>query len=159
MPSAREILEDVALAHNVKRSRRTIRFRYAPEALSTRMYRTTAEMIEGWTKNLALLFPRPISLALWRMLDLVLFFGLPALALGIFWLVTWQRGASCCSGPERSGASTRVSLAPTFPRSMSLSLSSVSLSSSIFWFAASFTTASKSRSHGRDELRYNYLAV
>ena len=87
----KDILEDVALAHNIKRSDRLIRFRYAPEALSTRMYRTTSEMIEGWTKNLALLFPKPVALALWRMLDLLLFFGLPALALGLYWLQPWQR--------------------------------------------------------------------
>jgi glycosyltransferase involved in cell wall biosynthesis len=85
------ILEDVALAHNIKRGPRIIRFRYAPEALSTQMYRTTSEMIEGWTKNLALLFPKPIALALWRILDLLLFFALPALALGINWLLPWQR--------------------------------------------------------------------
>jgi glycosyltransferase involved in cell wall biosynthesis len=86
------VLEDVALAHNIKRGPRVIRFRYAPEALSTRMYRTTAEMVEGWTKNLALLFPRPLYLAGWRLLDILLFFGLPALALGLPWLVGWQRG-------------------------------------------------------------------
>jgi glycosyltransferase involved in cell wall biosynthesis len=85
------ILEDVALAHNIKRGSRIIRFRYAPEAVSAQMYRTTAEMIEGWTKNLALLFPKPIALALWRILDLLLFLGLPALAFGIFWLLPWQR--------------------------------------------------------------------
>lgn len=88
-----DVLEDVALARNFKNSRRTIRFRYAPEALSTRMYRTTSAMIEGWTKNLALLFPRPIYLAAWRVLDLALFFGLPALAFGMSWLVAWQRVA------------------------------------------------------------------
>lgn len=88
-----DVLEDVALARNVKNSRRTIRFRYAPEALSTRMYRTTSAMIEGWTKNLALLFPRPIYLGVWRVLDLALYFGLPALAFGIPWLVGWQRVA------------------------------------------------------------------
>ena len=87
----KDILEDVALAHNIKRGRRIIRFRYAPDALSTRMYRTTSEMIEGWTKNLALLFPKPVALALWRILDLLLFFGLPALALGLYWLQPWQR--------------------------------------------------------------------
>jgi hypothetical protein len=54
----REILEDVALARNIKRAKYGIRFRYAPDALATRMYRTLPEMIEGWTKNLALLFPR-----------------------------------------------------------------------------------------------------
>jgi glycosyltransferase involved in cell wall biosynthesis len=75
------ILEDVALARNIKRNGRNIRFRYAPDALSAFMYRSTHEMIEGWTKNLALLMPRPIALALWRILDLLLFFGLPILAL------------------------------------------------------------------------------
>jgi glycosyltransferase involved in cell wall biosynthesis len=87
----RAVLEDVALARNIKRGPRVIRFRYAPEALSTRMYRTTSEMIEGWTKNLALLLPKPILLALWRTLDLLLFFGLPALAIGLYWLQPWQR--------------------------------------------------------------------
>src|SRR6185312_2899861 len=38
------VLEDVALARNIKDDGRTIRFRYAPDALVTRMYRTTAEM-------------------------------------------------------------------------------------------------------------------
>jgi glycosyltransferase involved in cell wall biosynthesis len=85
------VLEDVALARNIKRGPRVIRFRYAPDALSTHMYRTTSEMIEGWTKNLALLLPKPISLALWRVLDVLLFFSLPALALVLYWLVPWQR--------------------------------------------------------------------
>jgi glycosyltransferase involved in cell wall biosynthesis len=87
----KDILEDVALAHNIKRGPRIIRFRYAPEALSTQMYQTTSEMIEGWTKNLARLFPKPITLALWRILDVLLFFGLPAVAFGIYWLLPWQR--------------------------------------------------------------------
>jgi cellulose synthase/poly-beta-1,6-N-acetylglucosamine synthase-like glycosyltransferase len=86
------VLEDVALARNIKDDGRTIRFRYAPDALVTRMYRTTAEMMEGWSKNLALLFPRPIYLALWRVLDVLLFFGLPVLALGMDSLQPWQRG-------------------------------------------------------------------
>ena len=85
------VLEDVALAENLKRAQRVIRFRYAPEALSTRMYRTTPEMIEGWTKNLALLFPKPVALALWRVLDILLFFGLPVIALSLYWLAPWQR--------------------------------------------------------------------
>jgi glycosyltransferase involved in cell wall biosynthesis len=89
--TGKDILEDVALAHNSKRAGHLIRFRYAPEALSTRMYETTSEMIEGWTKNLALLFPKPVALALWRILDLLLFFGLPALALSLYWLQPWQR--------------------------------------------------------------------
>jgi glycosyltransferase involved in cell wall biosynthesis len=86
------VLEDVALARNIKSGGNKIRFRYAPDALSTRMYRSIAEMIEGWTKNLALLFPRPIYLAAWRVLDVLLFFGLPGLAVGMYWLQPWQRG-------------------------------------------------------------------
>jgi glycosyltransferase involved in cell wall biosynthesis len=87
-----EVLEDVALANRIKRSTSKIRFRYAPDALSTRMYRTLPEMIEGWTKNLALLFPRPVNLALWRILDVGLYFGIPWLALTMPYLQTWQRG-------------------------------------------------------------------
>ncbi len=87
------VLEDVALARLMKRAQRTIRFRYAPEAISTRMYRSVPEMVEGWTKNLALLMPSPIALALWRILDVLLFFGLPALALALPQLAGWQRGA------------------------------------------------------------------
>jgi len=89
----RAIVEDVALARNIKRAKLGIRLRYAPEALSARMYRTLGEMIEGWTKNLALLFPRPVLLALWRVLDVLLYFGLPALALSLPLLVAWQRAA------------------------------------------------------------------
>jgi hypothetical protein len=50
-------------------------------------------MIEGWTKNLALLFPRPLYLAAWRALDFCLLLGLPFLAIRLPWLVNWQRGA------------------------------------------------------------------
>src|ERR1700732_4596895 len=60
---AGDILEDVALAGTVKRSGRKIRFRYAPDAVRTRMYRNYGQLRDGWTKNLALLFPRPGRLA------------------------------------------------------------------------------------------------
>jgi glycosyltransferase involved in cell wall biosynthesis len=64
------ILEDVALARAVKSSGRKIRFRYASDAVRTRMYRNYAQLRDGWTKNLALLFPSPgwlavKTLALW----------------------------------------------------------------------------------------------
>jgi glycosyltransferase involved in cell wall biosynthesis len=86
-----EILEDVALARNLKRSQRRLRFRYAPEMVAARMYRDTASLIEGWSKNLVLLFPAPVALIFWRIVDLLLFFGLPALALGLPFLAMWQR--------------------------------------------------------------------
>lgn len=71
---ASEILEDVALARVVKASGRKIRFRYAADAVRTRMYRSFQQLREGWTKNLAILFPRPGRLAVKTM-------GLWALAL------------------------------------------------------------------------------
>jgi glycosyltransferase involved in cell wall biosynthesis len=74
------VLEDVELAFIAKRRKVGLRFRYAADALSTRMYRTTGAMIEGWTKNLALLFNNCLILAAWRMLDIVLLIGLPLLA-------------------------------------------------------------------------------
>ena len=74
---AGDILEDVALARAVKRSGRKIGFRYAPDAVRTRMYRNYRQLRDGWTKNLALLFPRPGWLAvkmlgLWGILLLTL---------------------------------------------------------------------------------------
>jgi glycosyltransferase involved in cell wall biosynthesis len=56
---AGDILEDVALARAVKSSGRRIRFRYAPNAVRTRMYRNYEQLRDGWTKNLVLLFPNP----------------------------------------------------------------------------------------------------
>ena len=78
------MLEDVELAFVAKRRKVGLRFRYAPDALSTRMYRTTAAMIEGWTKNLALLFNNTLATALWKALDIVLLVGLPWLAIHLW---------------------------------------------------------------------------
>ena len=75
-----KVLEDVELAFTAKRRKLGLRFRYAEDAVSTRMYRSTAAMIEGWTKNLALLFENVLTLAVWRALDFFLLFGLPVLA-------------------------------------------------------------------------------
>jgi glycosyltransferase involved in cell wall biosynthesis len=90
---AGDVLEDVALAKRLKRAERGLRFRYAPEAVAARMYRSFGEMVEGWTKNLALLLPSPLALAAWRTLDLLLFVGIPVLAFSIPHLIAWQRGA------------------------------------------------------------------
>jgi glycosyltransferase involved in cell wall biosynthesis len=69
---ADNLLEDVALARLVKRSGCKIFFRYGGDAVRTRMYPSFAQMKEGWTKNLALLFPRPRALALLRSAEFVL---------------------------------------------------------------------------------------
>lgn len=81
---ADKVLEDVELAYLAKRRRVGLRFRYADDAVATRMYRTTAAMMEGWTKNLALLFDNTLALSAWRILDLLLLFGLPFLAVALW---------------------------------------------------------------------------
>jgi glycosyltransferase involved in cell wall biosynthesis len=78
------VLEDVELAFLAKRRKVGLRFRYAGDAVSTRMYRSTAAMMEGWTKNLALLFNDSLMLAAWRLLDLVLLIVLPILAVELW---------------------------------------------------------------------------
>ena len=93
----RSVLEDVELAWNVKRyaSRdggRGMRFRYAPDAVATRMYAGVGDMVEGWTKNLALLFPHALQLAAWRVLDIALLL-LPLLLLVFPNWGNLQRGA------------------------------------------------------------------
>lgn len=57
------ILEDVALARRIKAAGYKLRFRYS-ESVRTRMYRNFTQLREGWTKNLALLFPNPSAIAL-----------------------------------------------------------------------------------------------
>jgi glycosyltransferase involved in cell wall biosynthesis len=59
-----EILEDVALARLFRNAGQRVYFRYGADAVRTRMYRNWAQLSEGWTKNLALLFPNPGRLAL-----------------------------------------------------------------------------------------------
>lgn len=78
---ATSILEDVALARAVKASGRKIRFRYAADAVRTRMYRNFSQLREGWTKNLALLFPNPGRLAL------------KTLLLWLLWATLWMVAA------------------------------------------------------------------
>jgi glycosyltransferase involved in cell wall biosynthesis len=82
------VLEDVELASLVKRRKLGLRFRYAPEAVAARMYRTFGAMVEGWTKNLALLFGNAPMLAGVRLLHLGVLVGIPALVWFFWWLRT-----------------------------------------------------------------------
>lgn len=66
---AHDLLEDVALARHVKQAGHRLLFRYAPDAVRTRMYRSFAQLCEGWTKNLVLLFPNPRRLILKRLAE------------------------------------------------------------------------------------------
>lgn len=78
----KSLLEDVELARAVKQSGRRIFFRYGGDAVRTRMYRSFSQLREGWTKNLAILFPSPGRLALWRFLEFAVLIA--SLALLIF---------------------------------------------------------------------------
>jgi len=60
---ATEILEDVALARLFRYAGLRVHFRYGGDAVRTRMYRNWPQLRDGWTKNLALLFPHPANLA------------------------------------------------------------------------------------------------
>ncbi len=94
---AGKVLEDVELALLFKRSGRKLRFRQGEGLVRTRMYRDFRSMVEGWTKNLALLFPRPRQLALIRATE---FLSIPlAFLLGTA-LTTWRRdlAAICFAG-------------------------------------------------------------
>jgi glycosyltransferase involved in cell wall biosynthesis len=83
---ATAILEDVELAKRVKRAGYRLQFRLA-DVVSARMYRSFPAMWEGWTKNLALLFPRPRRLALIRAGEFLI------LASGVYFFVdTWMYG-------------------------------------------------------------------
>jgi glycosyltransferase involved in cell wall biosynthesis len=79
------LLEDVALARAVKASGRKIFFRYGGDEVRTRMYRSFEQLREGWTKNLALLFPAPGRLALLRLIEFLLIAGgtVAAIAIGL----------------------------------------------------------------------------
>src|SRR3989475_3547979 len=81
---ASSLLEDVALALAVKRSGKRIFFRYGGDQVRTRMYRSFDQLREGWTKNLALLFPSPVRLALLRLTEFVLIVGSAAVAVAWF---------------------------------------------------------------------------
>jgi glycosyltransferase involved in cell wall biosynthesis len=78
---AGDLLEDVALARAVKRSGRKIFFRYGAGAVRARMYRSFPQLREGWTKNLALLFPAPARLAALRTIEFVLIVASFAIAI------------------------------------------------------------------------------
>lgn len=88
-----KVLEDVELAWKFKASKRRLRFRYGGDALSTRMYRSFGAMVEGWTKNLAILFPQPLALAGFRLIDFGLLMLLPVLMVVLpqqILLLWWQ---------------------------------------------------------------------
>ena len=90
---AGDLLEDVAMARMIKSSGRKILFRYGGDAVRTRMYRSWAQMKEGWTKNLALLFRHPVRralmlLAFWTFSWIAFVLGVAAIASG-YWRLAY----------------------------------------------------------------------
>jgi len=87
---ADQILEDVALAKKFRSEGKRVYFRYGRDAVRARMYRNWTQLREGWTKNLALLFPHPVARAVfltgwWVISWLTLPLIVPAVAL--FWRI------------------------------------------------------------------------
>jgi glycosyltransferase involved in cell wall biosynthesis len=87
---AQSLLEDVALARAVRDASLRIRFRYGGDAVRTRMYRGFREMCEGWTKNLILLFPNAVPLALLRLLEFLFVLVCLVIAIAIIQSGDWR---------------------------------------------------------------------
>jgi glycosyltransferase involved in cell wall biosynthesis len=77
-------IDDVELAQLVKRSGEAIRLRHAPDAVSTRSYRSLREILAVWKRKLMLLFPDALSRGLWKLFQALLLFGLPLLAVWLY---------------------------------------------------------------------------
>jgi glycosyltransferase involved in cell wall biosynthesis len=101
---ATEVLEDVALARLFRNKGKHVYFRYGGDAVRARMYRNWPQLREGWTKNLALLFPHPERLAvqslfLWLAAGSTLgvaVIGVASrhfawIAFALFWLLLYRR--------------------------------------------------------------------
>ncbi len=94
---AGDLLEDVALARRVKAAGHVLRFRMGKGMVRTRMYRGLRQMREGWTKNLALLFPDASSLACRRLAEFAALVALPP-ATASAWLCKSGPGSLCAPG-------------------------------------------------------------
>jgi glycosyltransferase involved in cell wall biosynthesis len=156
---AGSLLEDVDLASLLKRRKYPIRFRYAPDALTTRMYRGFGAMFQGWTKNLARLFPNPVMMAAWRALDLLLIVGLPVLlwhlflvplarfALALVWLrVLWRFYARVAkSNFSAVDCALSVIALPLFCMLLVTSFWQHTVRAQVTWKGRDYSTASSER--------------
>lgn len=85
-----EVVEDLALAQTLLRAGLRLQLMFGHSLISTRMYRSLGEMIEGWSKNLYLgarqsAGNRPLlrALAPWSLLLALLFWLVPVVTLAI----------------------------------------------------------------------------
>jgi chlorobactene glucosyltransferase len=123
-----EVVEDLALAQRVKRAGLALRIRAAEGDLATRMYRSLAQLVEGWSKNLVMgglqsvpAWLRPLTpplalltgVGLWLLPPAALVLSLVGvggagllawsalvctLSIVVWTLVTWQMGAPAAYG-------------------------------------------------------------
>ncbi len=89
---ATKILEDVELARLFKVSEHKIWFRRGVGLVRARMYRDFPSMVEGWTKNLALLFRRPLGLAALRAVEFSSILGLLVAAVVLLFMKNYPSG-------------------------------------------------------------------
>ncbi len=85
------LIEDVDLAFLAKRNKTPLRFRSAPEMVETRMEPSFGAAWQSWERRLALLINNALALAAWRLLDVVLLWGLLLLALLYPVPFAWER--------------------------------------------------------------------
>ena len=88
---AASLVEDVDLAFLAKGGKVGLRFRYAPEALELHVRAGFGAMWQAWVRKLALLIHNSLALAAWRVLDVVLVWGLLLLALLYPAPFAWER--------------------------------------------------------------------
>jgi len=92
-----QVAEDVALAQAYVRAGKDVFLAHAHEYMSTRMYRSLAEIIEGWSKNLALGAPMMMPPVAWLRRIAPYIMWIPSLAWvlpPIVWLATgWSPAA------------------------------------------------------------------
>jgi hypothetical protein len=77
------LMEDVAFARRVKAAGHRLRFRQAPEAVATWMYRSLPDLVEGWTRSLASIFPNCRQRAGLRAAEAVALLAAPPLAVAL----------------------------------------------------------------------------
>ena len=89
---AASLVPEVDLAFALKRQKFGLRVRYAPEMVSVDAESSLAALWARWKRKLALLIHNIAPLALWRLLDVALVWGLLLLALLYPVPFPWERG-------------------------------------------------------------------
>jgi glycosyltransferase involved in cell wall biosynthesis len=98
-----QLLDDVELARLFKRAGYKIWFGYGGGLVRTRMYRSFSAMLEGWTKNLALLFAHTARLALVRTIEFILVLGAIVAAVGFALNQQYEVSAACLAAGAVAG--------------------------------------------------------